>query len=493
MAKFFSMVLMAMLIGFSVSAQDKGDTLKEKLSELTDRLNGIDERLMTTETDVAKHNKIKISGYVQSQWEKSENPKDYPSNSLSIRRARLKVAYETSEGVKFVVQPDFLPSGISLKDAYVTLNDRWTQQFSLTAGLFNRPNYEVEYSSSQREVPERSDVIRALYPGERALGAKLEFTPHTIPLKVQLALLNGNDYLTYSANGTSFNNSNRDFDNFKDLMARATYSVKLGNLGGIDFGAHAYFGQVKANSGSVVKGDFTFDKEVEIGESLKRSWFGAELQVYLDLLGGMAIKGEYLSGSNLMPGFKTSSTTTATTQLIRNDSLLINTTINTTNTTTPNYATSFSGYYVYLIKNVGKKHQFALRYDVYDPNTDVKGDDIMASKKYDFSQSSSKTAQTSNGTTLTTTTTNTTDKTLLKSGIADLAYSTLTLAWHYYFDDQVRVTLAYRMPVNETVGKDTSGNSNLTSSYTVNGKTDFLDYSKVFPQQVLTLRIQAKF
>ena len=51
---------------------------------------------------------------------------------------------------------------------------------SLWAGQFNRPNYEVEYSSSQREVLERSRVIRTIYPGEREVGAKLEFTPVTM-------------------------------------------------------------------------------------------------------------------------------------------------------------------------------------------------------------------------------------------------------------------------------------------------------------------------
>ena len=52
--------------------------------------------------------------------------------------------------------PTFHRETLALKDAYLVLNDRWTKAFSLTAGKFNRPNYEVEYSSSQRELPERS-------------------------------------------------------------------------------------------------------------------------------------------------------------------------------------------------------------------------------------------------------------------------------------------------------------------------------------------------
>ena len=35
----------------------------------------------------------------------------------------------------------------------------------------------------------------------------------------------------------------------------------------------------------------------------------------------------------------------------------------------------FSGYYAYLIKNIGKKNQFVARFDYFDPNTRLSGDD----------------------------------------------------------------------------------------------------------------------
>ena len=111
------------------------------------------------------------------------------------------------------------------------------KNFSVWAGKFNRPNYEVEYSSSQREVMERSLIVRTLYPGERAIGAKLEFNPVSVPLHVQLALLNGADGLTINnASGTNLNSTeNKDYDNYKDIMVRAYYNLSLGNFGGLDF------------------------------------------------------------------------------------------------------------------------------------------------------------------------------------------------------------------------------------------------------------------
>ena len=35
----------------------------------------------------------------------------------------------------------------------------------------------------------------------------------------------------------------------------------------------------------------------------------------------------------------------------------------------PTKVRHFTGYYLYLIKNIGRKDQFVLKYDFYDPNT----------------------------------------------------------------------------------------------------------------------------
>ena len=172
------------------------DTLKENVGTLRDKVSGVEERLATAEGDLAKLTKIKLSGYIQAQFQHFEASNAYPDNVFMLRRVRIKFQYEPINGVVFVLQPDFVPGNITLKDAYVQLNDRWLKTFSLWAGKFNRPNYEVEYSSSSREVPERSRVIRAIYPDERATGAKLEIAPPKIPLKVQLAVFNGNGGLT---------------------------------------------------------------------------------------------------------------------------------------------------------------------------------------------------------------------------------------------------------------------------------------------------------
>ncbi len=64
------------------------------------------------------------------------------------------------------------------------------------------------------------------------------------------------------------------------------------------------------------------------GSYLDKKWGGAEMQVYFDLLGGMALKGEYMAGQNAFAGDSKSN---------------------------PNKTKQFSGYYAYLIKNIGNK------------------------------------------------------------------------------------------------------------------------------------------
>lgn len=455
--KRFIVVVFVVLIALTYKATAQEPTVNEKLSEVNDKVSGLTERLATAESDLGKLTKIKVSGYVQAQYQKFESPATFSTsnNYFSLRRVRVKFTYEALDGVKFVLQPDFAPGSLSLKDAYVVLNDRWTKAFTLWAGKFNRPNYEVEYSSSQRELPERSAVIRALYPGERAIGAKLEYNPVNFPIHVQLALLNGADGLTINNSaGTNLNpTENKDFDNFKDIMVRATYNLSLGSFGGLDFGAHGYFGSLKSYATSTLRSDYTTVKSISFGDPLKRNWLGAEFQLFADVLGGMSLKGEYIAGKNASVGYSAvpAAGTAAAIPGVAN------------------FQNNFAGYYLYFIKNLGSKNQFALRYDYYDPNTDITGKDVAITK---FTPA---------------------DATVLKSktsGKSDLATSTIGLALHHYFDDNLRITLAYDIVKNEKVG--TAGK--VVDNYTdAKGVAGTLDWSNAINQNLLTLRIQAKF
>jgi phosphate-selective porin len=392
---------------YGYSQTQELDSLKDIIDRHEGKINALDERVLVNEADLGKLNKIKVSGYVQAQWEsygKDLVKVNDPNNNFYIRRARIKFTYEALDGVKFVIQPDFSTGNLSLKDAYAVVNIPKLKNFTLWAGQFNRPDYEVEYSSSQREVLERSRVIRAIYPGEREIGIKLEYIGSTIPLKFQLMALNGN-----------FTGSQaKDVDSKKDLMGRMVYSVKLPGAGiGIDLGPNFYYGGNRAKTNPYIIQSNGVADSINVGDYLGKKWVGGEIQIFADFLGGMAIKGEFVSGLN-----STASTIASTSTMAQKKA-------------DPNKLKSFTGYYIYLIKNIGPRNQFAAKYDYYDPNTKLSGD---ASKN-------------------------------------DVYYKTLTLAWQYYLNDNIRLSLNYEVPENETNATNT----------------------KDLKDNTLGIRIQAKF
>lgn len=407
MKKLLAIAIFTVVSIYGYSQTQKVDSLKEVIERHEGKINALDERVLVNEADLGKLNKIKISGYIQAQWESYDKDlvkTNESNNTFFIRRARVKFTYEALDGVKFVLQPDFSTGSLSLKDAYAVVNIPKLKDFTLWAGQFNRPDYEVEYSSSQREVLERSRVIRAIYPGEREIGVKLEYIGSTIPLKLQLMAMNGN-----------FTGSQaKDADSKKDLMGRVVYSVKLPAAGiGIDFGANGYLGGNRAKTNKYIVNTMGVADSINVGDYLDKNWVGGEIQIFADILGGLAVKGEYMSGVN-----STASTIASTATMAQQKA-------------DPNKIKNFSGYYIYLIKNIGPRNQMVARYDYYDPNTKLSGD---AAKN-------------------------------------DLNYKTLTLSWQHYLNDFIRISLNYEMPKNETnatIPKDLKDN-------------------------VLGIRIQAKF
>jgi phosphate-selective porin len=386
MKKVLTIVIFTVISIYGYSQTQKIDSLKDVIERHEGKLNAIDERVLVNESDLGKLNKIKVSGYIQSQFERYgsdlEKSNGY-NNTFFIRRARIKFTYEALDGVKFVLQPDFSTGNLALKDAYAVVNIPKLKNWTLWAGQMNRPDYEVEYSSSQREVLERSRVVRAIYPGEREIGVKLEYIGIKIPLKFQLMAMNGN-FTGAQA---------KDVDSQKDIMARLVYSIKIPSAGiGIDLGPNVYYGgNLSKNNKYFKNSDGTLDSLNSVWKYLKKNWVGGEVQIFADVLGGMAIKGEYISGINSVPSAVAVNSTRA--QMVASPSLYNN----------------FSGYYVYFIKNIGPKNQFVAKYDYYDPNTKLSGDAAGNS----------------------------------------INYKTWTIAWQYYLNDFIRISLNYEMPKNE--------------------------------------------
>jgi phosphate-selective porin len=387
MKKILAISIFTLISIYGYSQTQKIDSLKDVIERHEGKLNALDERVLVNEADLGKLNKIKVSGYIQAQWEHYgadlEKTNGY-DNTFYIRRARVKFTYEPADGVKFVLQPDFSTGNVQLKDAYTVVNLPKLKNVTLWVGQMNRPNYDVEYSSSSRELLERAKVTTTIYPGEREIGAKLEYIGIKVPVLFQVMVMNG-DFTGTQAKAVQSS---------KDVMARFVYSVKIPSAGvGIDFGANHYFGNVLAKNNQYVKNsNGTLDSLSNVWRYLDKNWTGGEIRVYADILGGLSIKGEYVAGINSVASTVATSATMAQKKA------------------SPNLYNNFAGYYLTFVKNIGSKNQAVVRYDYYDPNTKLSGDAAGNS----------------------------------------LYYKTWAFAWQYYLNENIRITAQYTMPKNET-------------------------------------------
>lgn len=326
----------------------------QKIAEMHGRIEGMNEQLQVLQTDTDKLKKFKFSGYIQARWETAENKNDSvrvtgtppvvtPANTerFYIRRGRLKLTYDSSPLSQAVIYFDGgTDRTVRLLEAYVTLLDPWTatHRHAITIGQMNVPfGYEIERSSSVRELPERSRAENVLFSGERDRGVKLVST-WTPQFETVLAVMNGG-----GINQPDFPNA--DPTRRKDMMARARFSQ-----GTVDAAVSYYDGH---NTTPLTGPDVETDKT--------RLGVDAQLYYALPMVGGGSLKGEFYRGKEINPD----SVRTMTTASSASPRLLL------AGADPTHFATDFLGWYAMWVQNLGEKLQLAARYDQYDPNTDV--------------------------------------------------------------------------------------------------------------------------
>lgn len=370
------------LIAGAALAQDQA---ADSTAALATKVESMAENLTTINNDLEILKWLKVSGYLQMRYEANDSSKSTDTlirnspvyrnaNNLYIRRGRIKFTLQAKPSSRFVFYIDASRNTISLKEAYLDLIQSYNgHRFTLTAGQFNIPfGYEIEYSSSKRDFPERSLGENALFRGERDRGLNLTWqAPKYVSANVGVFQGYGIENSTF----TWF-----DPTSGKDILARG--KVKLGN---IDFGLSGYWGKtfVPGTAGSTTWYDRDGDKTVDTNEvttvtpklglgDQDKIRYGADAQVYLDVLplGNTGIRGELLLSQDY--------------------------------SSSAGKVVDGRGFYLWLSQNLGKRLGAAARYDVWDPNTD--------------------------------------------SGVQNDATGTLSLAGHYYYDGNIRITAAYDMP-----------------------------------------------
>ncbi|MCX6310903.1 MAG: porin [Bacteroidetes bacterium] len=391
------------------------------------------------QSDVAILKRVKISGYIQPQYQQIDSSGaatfaggDFPSGvnkRFRVRRAEIKTMYDNGR-TQIVANIDITQSGVNIKDAYGRFTEQKWQAISFTAGVFNRPfGYECPTSSSLLESPDRSRMVQQLFPGERDLGMMFTFqmpvSSKLHPLKLEAGMFNGNG-----------NASAQDYDFQKDFISHLTWvSATKNEKIAYGLGASIYSGGIvnatkKVNSiETLANGNLGWKVDstsTNKGHASVRQYIGLDGQFSITTpLGITSIRGEFITGEQ--PGSASSSKSP--------DKQAATPTADT-------YKRQLMGFNVYFLQGIWHtKNQLVLKYDMYDPNTQVTGKDI---------------GKTGAGLTQ-----------------ADIAYTTLGIGWVYHWDNNVKITAYYDIVKNENT---------VLAGYT----RDVLD-------NVFTLRVQYKF
>jgi hypothetical protein len=349
--------------------------------------------------------KITVTGFIQSQFQSAaaDGVDSYAGGGFSagmhnrflIRRAQLKSIYD-NVSTRFVFQIESNGRNIYLKDAYAYVLDPWLQTFALRAGVFDRPfGFEIGYSSAKRESPERSRLFQTLFPNDVDLGAAIEITPKSGPLK----------HFNFKGGLFAGNGINPEVDNQKDFIGRVGMHYPLSMIAAeLDLGLSAYAGKVKKPTGKTI---YTLNSPGSssantVDDWANRDYVGSDLELNssVPVLGSFSLRGEFISG--LQPGFSMSSSASPT--ALATDNL---------------YARNFLGYYFIYIQHLGETNKLVLKYDVYDPNRDVEGSQIG-------------------------------QQATARLGSGDIKYSTFAIGWIYTWDANVSFTGYYEMVQNET-------------------------------------------
>jgi len=402
--------------------------------------------MMDTSKDVGKgilsiykkYDRIKINGYIQPQFQVAESKGadatyaggDFSPNSnnrFMIRRGRVRFDYEhfgenNRPNVQMVFQIDATERGVNMRDLYGRVYENNLKLFSFSMGMFARPfGYEVNLSSSDRESPERGRMSQTLMKTERDVGAMLSFEPRD---RTDLLRYFKWDAGIFNGQGLT---APGEYDSYKDFISRISWKRYPLNEHLILSAGLSYF-----NGGLIQNNQFVYHNSTggkgfvldssskNIGRELPRKYEGADVQLkWLHGKGSTEFRAEYWSGTQT--GSQSASETPSVVFTV--DSY---------------YVRKFNGAFLYLLHSFDEHNQVGLKYDWYDPNTNISGKEIGTSAN---------------------------------THAADIRYNTLGVGYIHYFGEDLKVVLWYDFITNESTSLD---------GYTSDLKDDILTFRLQF-------------
>jgi hypothetical protein len=437
----------------------------------------------------------------------------FVGNKFMLRRARTNLRYNDSifeANVSF----DVTERGFQMKDSWFSFKDPWIHGFKLNSGIFIRPfGEELELSSQDREMAERTRVIQTLFPGVRDLGVNVQF---------QLPKENKWHFLKLDVGIYHGTGGNLESDKFKDFNGRivlenpfklkkidyhfgySAYLGKLNHLYDIEGSASNYrfvWQTVDTNitingvtqSFTIMRQDVVFsdlqnilndpNNPITIGtyrKSLNRIYQSFHGQIKWESpFGKLTIRAEYILGQQVSwegtlgnPYVFTSNSPTGpftgvTWPKFDSPQPYNAAVVGPQLKPTHSFVRQFQGGYIYFHQEIGKsKHSFTYRFDYYDPNREVKGTNVTVSIKDN------------NG------------NDLGPSGlsVADVMMMHHGFAYQYAVTEKLLVSLFVDIPVNEITSIEPLGSNQIgLGKYPHPG---FLSNTK---DNVAIVRVQFKF
>ena len=445
-----------------------------KIQAVDSKIDGLNEDYLATKSTVTGLAKLKVSGYIQFQYalNADTNLASAPGYSQkqgawSLRRGRVKLAYNAGNGAEFAWEPNFLESKFSINTATIKYTEQWLKSFWVLGGIQDIPfGYEIGYSSSGMEWLERSRFEqKSVFNGEKTLGAVLGFTSNDIPVNFKFGWLNGQTQQSVITDWSATQDP-------KNFVGRLGFTTAFNDLGlSVDGGASYYYDSKlltdTTNGGSIreMRNDSLVTVNHRFRQDLNTGVYGADLQATYEIpgLGGLKLLGEYYGGKVVG----------------NNGNLLIYTgaapgTVLTTGGSAynaiPDIRNVQAFYAAAVLNPVAFLPQLQLlyRFDYFDPNSDVSGNQIQGEK--------------------------------VALGAADVAYTTQSLGLNWFVNGNFKVCLAYDIVSNETTNAPSmDGWSSDKARTVVQGAlktgtyTAKNDFSKDIDDNVLTLRGQVSF
>lgn len=347
----------------STAAQDtqRMQDLQQRINELQKQLEALQremeevrlyieeqaqETIPVIQTGLAEALRFRPGNYVQFQWFDSQENR--PGEGFQMRRFRISqtntIDPRTQMRLSFDVAAGSQRISAELKDAQLIWDIEPTVErvgVQLLVGQQPLPlGYELERSSAERELPERALYNRTMFGGERGRGA----------------------FVRYGLSNNSFAHAGV-WNSLTYLDPQQTSANTFGNLGSslawhlgwryytlqYEFGVAGFFGK---------RPGFTFNDPNNNNQptrvpSVDREFIYVDASAVDFLTEGLTLRGELMLGKDRVP----------TTRVV-------------SGVTVPRFtrAADILGYQLQATYRLNYRNFLTVRYDVFDPDTDRRGD-----------------------------------------------------------------------------------------------------------------------